>query len=316
MSSFAPAMGALKARLASILDLVPPGAPLAYLDYPVHENVGDLLIMLGTEAFFADYRLSVRYRASALNFHPHPFLRDPKTVILCHGGGNLGDLYSTFQSFRESVVREYRGNRIIVLPQTVHFEDPRKRDAAGAVFRDHPDLHLCVRDEESYRVAAEHLARNVYLVPDMAHQLWPVRDPGAGAATARRPELLLIRTDKEIAGLPAAVEARRSEFRDWAGQLGRAELALLHLAVRALRVDALLHNSLPAAWTWRLYARRRVERAIRLFGRHERIVTSRLHAHILACLMSKPSLLIDNSYGKNSSYYRAWTRGIPGAELA
>jgi pyruvyl transferase EpsO len=309
-------MQALKERLGAIPKLFPAGARLAYLDYPVHENVGDLLIMLGTERFFRDYRLDVRYRASAFNFRPPNFLRDPTSVVICHGGGNFGDLYPTFHSFRESIVRRYPANRIVVLPQTVHFEDPERLRASKAVFGGHRDLHLLVRDEESFRIAREHFSDNVYLVPDMAHQLWPVSGVTPRAAKGSDRELLLIRRDGEGTPLPETIERRAAEFRDWKDLLKPTDWYLLYAAVWAQRLDRRLGNTLPAGWAWRRYAGMLVARGIRLFAGYERIVTSRLHGHILACLMAKPSVLLDNSYGKNSSYYRTWTSGIGAARLA
>jgi pyruvyl transferase EpsO len=37
------------------------------------------------------------------------------------------------------------------------------------------------------------------------------------------------------------------------------------------------------------------------------VVTDRLHGHILAMLMDMPTLVLDNSYGKNSRYAAVWT---------
>jgi pyruvyl transferase EpsO len=54
-----------------------------------------------------------------------------------------------------------------------------------------------------------------------------------------------------------------------------------------------------------------VRRAVDLFASHDHIVTDRLHGHILACLMNKPSTIVDNSYGKNSSYVSQWTMSSP-----
>jgi Exopolysaccharide biosynthesis protein len=41
------------------------------------------------------------------------------------------------------------------------------------------------------------------------------------------------------------------------------------------------------------------------------VVTDRLHGHILACLMDKKHVVIDNSYGKNSTYMNQWTIESP-----
>ncbi len=45
-------MQEIKEKLKQILKVVPPKTEICYIDYPVYNNVGDLLIMKGTEAFF------------------------------------------------------------------------------------------------------------------------------------------------------------------------------------------------------------------------------------------------------------------------
>ena len=58
-------MAALKARLAVIATYIPPDKPLIYLDYPLHLNIGDLLIWLGAEDFLASRRYRIIGRRSA-----------------------------------------------------------------------------------------------------------------------------------------------------------------------------------------------------------------------------------------------------------
>ena len=48
---FHAGMHELKEKVAAIGDLIPKDAPLVYCDFPVHNNFGDILIMLGTAAF-------------------------------------------------------------------------------------------------------------------------------------------------------------------------------------------------------------------------------------------------------------------------
>jgi pyruvyl transferase EpsO len=60
---------------------------------------------------------------------------------------------------------------------------------------------------------------------------------------------------------------------------------------------------------WAAYANRLIGDAVDLFAASDHVVTDRLHGHILACLMDKPSTVVDNFYGKNFSYVNAWTAG-------
>ena len=314
--SLSSVMESLKKRLTVIAELIPQGASVVYLDYPVHENIGDLLIMLGTEQFFRDYKIRVVYRASIKDFHrlPRKWL-GADTVILCHGGGNLGDLYKPHQDLRERVIKKHIHNRIIMLPQTIHFSDPKQFALSAQIMRRHPDLHIFVRDEVSYRLARDNnIGDNVYLSPDMAHQLWPhLAVPDTGTYAART--LFLIRDDLEKNTVPDEVNAERAHFVDWGDLVGWGDRVAVKGFIWAHRLNGYMGNWFPIRKVWCTYVDALVGRATSLYRQHETVTTSRLHGHILACLMAKPSVLLDNSYGKNSAYFNAWTSRISTCRL-
>jgi pyruvyl transferase EpsO len=54
----------------------------------------------------------------------------------------------------------------------------------------------------------------------------------------------------------------------------------------------------------------RVRRGMRLLGTGARVVTDRLHAHILCLLLGIPHTTLDNSYGKLSTFIGTWTTGL------
>ena len=60
----------------------------------------------------------------------------------------------------------------------------------------------------------------------------------------------------------------------------------------------------------------RIGHMVAEFSRYSHVTSSRLHAHILSTLMGIPNTLIDNSYGKNSSYFEAWTHCIPTSSMS
>ena len=72
----------------------------------------------------------------------------------------------------------------------------------------------------------------------------------------------------------------------------------------------------PALTLWVWGMRRLLPAMSAIFRSYDRVVTSRLHAHIFACLVGTPSILIDNSYGKNRTYFDAWTGALGLAEFA
>lgn len=279
-------------------------APFHYVDIPTHGNIGDLLIMHGTLAFFRKHRLVPKLIAPYFAYDPRWIA--PEDVIVFHGGGNFGDLYPYFQELRESIVKNHRDNRIIVLPQSLHFSSPEKMQESARLFRMHADVHLCVRDQVSYQMAQQ-FTDNVYLLPDMAHQLFPMladtSSPSAGS-------LHISRVDDESSPQAGVRNMVSTTVTDWPEFVGQREVRI-NLFRRA--IGAFFRRGL--GWSansilvrlWIAYSGRLIADAAQLFARHELIVTDRLHGHILACLLRKKNIVLDNSYGKNSRYVEAWT---------
>lgn len=297
-------MGALAAQHEVLLDLI-GNRPLHYVDLPVHGNIGDLLIMHGTLAFFHHNHLVPKISAPEFSYDP-AWIKDGD-VVAFHGGGNFGDLYAEYgmQGTREHITEKYRGNRIIVLPQTLFFSSEEKMLRSAAIFRTHPDFHLCVRDKVSYDIA-RHFTDNVYLLPDMAHQLYRLQ---AGAATPKG-ALRISRTDDEKVEAATVPGVDIVATTDWPMVVGDGEKRVEHFrrALRGMHKYGLgWYGNRLLVGLWADHSRRLINRAIELFAAHEHIVTDRLHGHILACLMDKPNTVLDNSYGKNSTYVNAWT---------
>lgn len=275
-----------------------------YLDIPVHGNIGDLLIYLGTLEFLRKNAINIGATAAFFNHSG----RRTDSVILLHGGGNFGDLYPAHQLFREKIISTHPENRIVVLPQSIHFESADNLRSAKHVISRHPDLHICVRDSESMKVA-EQLGARALLMPDMAHQLYPITPL---SSSINGSTLRVRRTDKESLN---ETWPKSSHETDWPALVGEQRLKRIRHAVRLLNVAkrAGLKRAVAshfAIW-WERTARDWVNDATALFSRYETIATDRLHAHILACLMDKRSVVQDNSYGKNSSYLECWTGGSP-----
>ena len=59
----------LKNKLKSISELVVNKDDAIYMDYPLHLNVGDMLIQRGTESFFQDEGINIRMRRAWQNFN-------------------------------------------------------------------------------------------------------------------------------------------------------------------------------------------------------------------------------------------------------
>lgn len=311
-----------------LTSLLGPVDGVALLDYPAYQNVGDHLIWLGELSYLR--RLGIRVRAAfdERSCSARALASLPRSVpLLITGGGNLGDLWPERQAFRERIVAEHPDRRIIQLPQSIWFRDPGNAARANAVFREHPDFTLLVRDVDSCERARRQL-------PDVRTEWCPDMALGWTAPVAPRPAdgpvLVLSRLDLEGRGtdslatrIPLVEEAfgERVVVRDW-GLTGWRRLGW-----DAARVPAWLSGKSPAL-AGGGFARAGVSTgfaagtalsvgaAVKLFGAVSMVITDRLHAHVLAGLMGIPHVVLDNSYGKVGAVYRATTSGFTTARYA
>lgn len=315
-------MHTLKQELSMIDEVIPVGSKILYVDYPIHFNIGDLLIMMGTEKFFSDRKYSIVGRYSVygvpIKRKYNPFSSLPKldedVVIVLHGGGNFGDIYPFHQYIRELIVRGYPRNRIVVLPQTIHFDAEENMARAAKAFQQHADLHIYVRDRHSMMLAQEKMGlRNVRLCPDMAHFLWDIYPNVGGKGDS---VLWLLRRDVEKIALPASLAAEGVSSMDWDDLIVPEDEERRMKIVKMERFNKLLTRQIfPANQHWLVQAEQIIDRAINLFQSHGKVVTSRLHGHIFASLLGIENVLLDNSYGKNSTYYNTWTHRVSYSSL-
>jgi pyruvyl transferase EpsO len=302
---------ALSARLDQI---VPRSSGRSvYIDYPVHTNIGDSLIWIGAIRFMRRHRIVVsryywEYNARVgLKKHANDF-----TTIYCQGGGNFGDLWPASQKLREDIIDAYPNKKIIILPQSVHYENMAAFDQACSVLRRHPDLHILLRDRRSLDLLRERDLANLYLCPDMAHALWGyLRVPALPEVDTLR----LFRRDKERGNLPPEVLACLPETVDWDDALTRPIRLLLDMGYKVQHRGLRFGNERWAYPAWRLIARVLTKAAIRLIAAHDRVVTDRLHASILSLLLGRNVIAYDNCYGKVSSYADCWLTDIPQLEI-
>jgi pyruvyl transferase EpsO len=313
--SLSARMERLRERIASLDAVIPKNRPVVFLDYPVHTNVGDLLIERGTDRFFHTLGYDVVYHgsadASADEIATHT---PPDATLVLHGGGNFGDLYQFHQAFRERIIAAYPRQRIVMLPQTMHYESPARLRESALIFERHDDLHVCLRDERSLKLFSSHFRNPTYLMPDMAHFLWGEFSRTIRASAAAH-TLLFARNDIERSPLPTDDLDRPTN--DWSNLVPYSELVVFGI-VKKLHVDyRRFGRHLPLYRIWRALVRDRlIGRGDRLIDAHDEVITNRLHMGIFSLLKGRRVTLSDNSYGKLSGYYTTWLKDLPEATLA
>lgn len=303
------AMRALGAKTQFLTDYVPKGSKIAYIDYPMHINVGDLLIFLGTMDFFDKNDIEIAASFCLYDANERAMERLAETdVIVCHGGGNFGDIYPAHQNLREEVIKRYPDKPVIIFPQSIQYGSPEALEASAKILRQHNNLTICVRDQHSHDIASTHFTENVVLAPDMAHRLYDKFTLVRNNATPNpKSALTLLRRDVEAPG-NSSPDAEEVDWRDLLQLIEKIRIAR-HLGAVKLRH----HTSSGGPAEVKAYAAT-INSAIMALAnricRYNPWRTNRLHGAIFGLLLDRDMQLEDNSYGKISRYFDLWGEGL------
>jgi exopolysaccharide biosynthesis predicted pyruvyltransferase EpsI len=309
----------------TVQSVLAPGSRCALLGYPNHSNPGDHAIWLGAKSILAQLRVEVVYECSWRDYSRAALAAavDGGAQIVFTGGGNFGDLWPATHALRERVLEEFRGVRIVQLPQSVHFTRADNLARTSKLLARQGNVALVVRDRRSLGLARRSFDTEVLLGPDLGFAC-PLELPRSD-----RPVVdiaWIAREDREAkAGRP--VDVPRGVWRvDW--NLREREPAALEGEPSVPRpvLELIERNrALTKAGSscWRELAevraqltRWRLARACRLLRRGRVIVTDSLHAHILGLMLGIPTVVTDNNYGKLRSTVDTFTGRAPHAHWA
>jgi exopolysaccharide biosynthesis predicted pyruvyltransferase EpsI len=305
----------LQNEIDAVLTPLVPGKKCALIDFPHHANVGDSAIWLGEQIFLSKLGVQQAYVCTTENRDWNAMERaiGPDGTIIVHGGGNFGDLWPHHQQLREEALDRFPDHPVLQLPQTVHFGDPKEADRTAAKIRKHGKFTLAVRDRKSLAFARERFECNVVLCPDMAFCIGPI----AAAAPADQRILLLLRSDKEKKNPSPGDAILQSPDLHCADWLTESYTETRLRAGGRLFADRLGGKAAPTLRGnyYNALARERMRRGLHQLASFRYIVSDRLHVHILSTLLGRRHALLDNNYGKLSSFMAAWNTNWDGMQV-
>lgn len=293
---------------------------ICIIDAPDHPNVGDNAIFLGELDFIRRQFRDAEVRFFDRNNYTEACDRfiASSSVLLFHGGGNFGEIWPLHHSFRLHILDRFSHLPIVQLPQSVSFDRPEAIAETARAIDKQTDFKLLLRDRRSLQFAQAHFSCESLLCPDMAFSMDPIQRLPPSVRY-----LCLLRTDKEVrtnhAALICALEqvCASVEIVDWL-EPPRSLVSRLDRKLAAVwrrwPVLSGVSQSLALAVRER-YARERLTFGIGLLSRGTCVVTDRLHAHILCCLLGIENLVFDSLDGKISAFHEAWTSRAPGARI-
>lgn len=282
-------------------------------DCPYHNNIGDILIWQGEIEFLHKLKYKcLDYASKDTCYFPR---LSEDVVILLHGGGNFGDIWREPQDFRLKVIQAYPNNRIIIFPQTVYYQDKAIIQQDAKIMASHSDLVICARDQNSYEILKKHFANTILLLPDMAFCISTIHKKKYYSISEKK-SLYLKRSDKEfgteVVGLPENIE-----IHDW--PTFEKKYFVVRVLNGLLRIKSYCNirilNVMLNRWAYKRLRCDLITMGICFLSQYDRVYTTRLHVLILSVLLGIDCHVIDNNYGKNSSFYQTWLQDLQGVDL-
>lgn len=283
-----------------------------FLDLPYYSNIGDSMIWKGTETFLATLPYRCIYRASIETYLPPDI--DKHVTILLHGGGNFGDLWRRHTEFVLKVVRQFPNNKIIILPQTIHYQDQAVMMEDALQLGMHSRLTICARDSVTKELLEKYFSNHVLLLPDMALFVSPKKN-SLGKYKIKGKSLFLFRRDKEIRCFDEFESLRKQnniDERDWPGM--EKKLFCTKMLSKLIKTKNKFKNTkliyfLSKVIDWyalKIHMPILYKKGLQFIDRYEKIYSTRLHGAIIGVLLNKKVTVFDNSYGKNKNFYNTW----------
>jgi len=276
------------------------------LDLPNHRNIGDQLIYIGELDFLKKLPFNGLLKSSVTFFNE----TIENEMILLHGGGNFGDLYPVHQNYREKIINEYPNNKILIFPQSLHFVDEKKMLKSLNIYNIHKDLTVCARDQYTFDILMKYCPNNnVLLVPDMAFcSSYKINED-----EIQNKILYFKRKDSELKNSNDFNFDFLVDELDWP-TYNDSIIELLHSKFNNLdnRISKIVYRLIRRSSVFGIFCLRDQNKyadlGVDFISKYKFVITTRLHGHILSILLGIPSIIIDNSYGKNKRFYNTWLK--------
>lgn len=135
-----------------------------YFGVPEHSNLGDMAqyfcIRTYIGKYFPDYQIQEIFTRNYLDntFGLRDYLKNrisKDDLIFCQSGYCTQDIGGREDLMHQAVILDYPKNRIVILPQTVFFQDEKRRKQASKVYSSHKNLLFLARDQVSFELAEE-----------------------------------------------------------------------------------------------------------------------------------------------------------------
>jgi len=272
------------------------GKKIFLIGTPEYGNLGDHAIALATKKFlsenFSDFKI-IEITSGDYHYGKNtvkPAIQEVLTrndIILLSGGGFLGSLW--VNHYGEEMVRDvltsFKESKIVILPQTVFFEDNKYGKEqyliSKKIYEGHPNLVICAREKKSYQFLKNNFTSiKTFLIPDMVFYL-----KEKNIVKGRKGAILCLRNDKEKVS-KVSKDILENVYHDYS---------------KVQKLDTVINKSISTRKREKL-----VKKMLNKFRKSEFVVSDRLHGMLFAYITNTPFFALDNLSSKIKSTFESW----------
>ena len=258
-------------------------------DGPTYGNVGDLAIAIAEKKFIKENLPQYEF-IEVLDKEFDSKIDDMKSVIsnndiiLLTGGGNLGDEYIFYEQRRRRVIKEFPNNKIIIMPQTIHFSDTEygntELEKTKKIYNEHKYLTVIAREKVSYDIMKKEFSNvNVILAPDIVMYLNETKkEKRDGLLMVMRDDAEKILTAEDIEKIKVKVFERFDKVMTTSTHIGDDK-------VNEYNRECVFEEKMEE------------------FRKAQLVITDRLHGMIFSAITSTPCIAIGNYNHKIESSF-------------
>lgn len=254
-----------------------------------YDNIGDLAISEATRIFleknFKNYNLlEIRLCDYYKYAKAMKKIIEKEDIIVLQGGGNMGFAYFDAEFNRRTVIKKFKGNKIIVFPSTIDYgnswRDKLEFKNSIKIYNKHKNLIICAREMKSYNIMKE-IYNNVILVPDIVLSLGYISNN--------------ISKDKIIVCL-----RKDNEKTKYADKL---------LNILSKQENCYFTDNIAKEKNISIELRKKIfDDKLKELSTAKVVITNRLHVMIFCTLIEVPCLFLDNSNKKISGVFNLWVK--------
>ena len=262
-------------HLKSKVKIIYAGLPTARL-----RNLGDHAQVIAVQKWLS--KNYPNYHILELNkdeihyyYYAYKYLVNNEDLFILQSGGNMDVLGKWSETGRRRLIKNFKGNKIVILPQTIYFSDTdlgrREKKITSELYSQHPNLTVIARDIKSYQIAEQLFSGvKVLLAPDFVLSLEPlIKKVEKINQTKGRSVLFCFRKDKKSLISPSEIEYLKDKLPYKFEEYN----TYIEIDVAPDKREEHLYDLLN------------------VFNKHDLVVTDRFHGLIFSVMCNKPCIV-------------------------